>query len=271
MMPSSEDLEEFHDRIKRLDSALARLKGAEVSRAETVTELATVAKEWLRMAPQLKSGADGYLSSLEQYDSAMSEVLASTKQRSRATAYRTRLKPFTEGFLDSVVVPLMRFEGAPGQVASRQISAQLAGPLLPEEVPYIDEAARCSSVHCHRAAIVLLWAAGIARLHTRIQSLGFSAFNAAAAAAAAKKGPPYNRLTKNLSIQSLAELQRSRDFDVLAVGLELWSLDLQTFEELERLLGIRNSAAHPGMFQPGALDVLQFATKLRTHLFETIK
>jgi hypothetical protein len=201
----------------------------------------------------------------------MGEVLASTKQRSRASAYRQRLRPFVVGFLDAVVIPLMRFEGSPGQVAARRISSALEDLLRPEEVPYIEEAARCSSVHCHRGAIVLLWAAAIARLHTSIQSIGFAAFNTAATAASAKKGPPYNRITKGLAVQSLAELQRTRDFDIIAVGVELWSLDLQTFEELDRLLGTRNSAAHPGMFQPGALDVQQFAEKLRRNLFERIR
>lgn len=270
-MPSSEDLEAFHDRVNQLDSALSKLGGAEVSRSETTGALAAVAKEWLRISPQLKTTAEGFLPSLDPYDSAMSAVLAGTKQRSRASAYRTRLRPFWDGFLEAVVIPLMRFEGSPGQVSARQIAAILLDTLQPDEKPYIEEAARCSSVHCHRAAIVLLWAAGVARMHTVVQSAGFSAFNSAAATATAKKGAPYNRITKGLSIQSLAELQRARDFDIIAVGLELWALDLQTFEELERLLGTRNSAAHPGMFQPGALDVQQFATKLRKHVFERIK
>jgi hypothetical protein len=236
-----------------------------------VQELAAAAKEWHRLSPALKTGAEGFIPPLDGYDQTMSEVLAATKQRSRATAYRKKLAPFAEGFLEAIVVPVMRFEGSPGQVAARQIEGVLSDLVKPEELVYVQEAARCSSVHCQRAALVLLWAAAMGHFHTKIQAAGFSSFNAAAATAGAKKGTPYNRITKNLNIQSLPELQKTRDFDVIAVGMDLWSYDMQAFEELDRLLGVRNSAAHPGMFHPGALDVRQFAEKLRRYVFELIK
>jgi hypothetical protein len=144
----------------------------------------------------------------------MTELLQSTKQRTRASSYRTKLKPFLDGLIDNVVVPLIRFEGSPGQVAERMLEAIFLDFTEADEYPYIQEAARCSSVHCHRAAIVLFWAAAIGRMHTSIQNKGFAAFNAAATAASAKKGSPYNRITKGLTIQSLPELQRTRDFDI---------------------------------------------------------
>jgi hypothetical protein len=52
--------------------------------------------------------------------------------------------------------------------------------------------------------------------------------------------------------------------------MELWKYDLQVFEELDRLLGIRNSAAHPGMLKPTALDVQQYASKLGTYIFSVV-
>ena len=47
--------------------------------------------------------------------------------------------------------------------------------------------------------------------------------------------------------------------------------DLQAFQDLERLLGIRNNAAHPGTATPGRLDVQHFANKLAERVFATIK
>jgi len=72
-------------------------------------------------------------------------------------------------------------------------------------------------------------------------------------------------------ITSLPELQQLRDFDLLVVGMELWRYDLQAFQDLERLLGVRNGAAHPGTATPGILDVEHFATKLAQRVFSTIK
>lgn len=270
MTPTSESLEEFHDRIKSLDGALSKLNNTEV-RGDLVAELARAAKDWLRVAPELKNTAEGYLPSLDKYDLAMTGVLTATKLRSRTTAYRPKLQPFVVGFLDAIVVPLIRFEGSPSQSAARQLEGLFASSVTAEELPYILEAARCSSVHCHRAAIILLWAAGIARLHSRVGVAGFAAFNAAADVIGLKKGQPFIKMARGLVVNSVGELQRSRDVDVLLVGMELWKYDLQAYEELERLLSLRNSAAHPGMFQPGSLDVRQFAEKLKRYVFELVR
>jgi hypothetical protein len=272
MSISSELLEDFGDRAKAVDAGLAKLGNVEVTKSETVSTMAALAKEWLRFSNELRNLADGYVPSLDHYDLAMSELLQATKVRTRATSYRKKLAPFVDGFLEKVVVPLMRFEGSPSQAAARQIEAAFAGAVTTEELSYVQEAARCSSQHCHRAAIIMLWSAAVARLHNAIQSVGFAAFNAASASATAKKGPPYNRLTKGgITIASLAELQRARESDVLITGLELWAYDLQVYEEQDRLLGIRNSAAHPGMYSPVALDVRQFAEKVRRNVFDVVK
>lgn len=102
-----------------------------------------------------------------------------------------------------------------------------------------------------------------------LRTLKHNAYNAALGRVTPKKGFPYIKVS-NSPISSIPELQRSRDFDLLVVGMELWKYDLQVFEELDRLLGTRNSAAHPGMLKPLALDVQQFATKLRQYVFEIV-
>jgi hypothetical protein len=116
----------------------------------------------------------------------------------------------------------------------------------------------------------MLWAAGVARMHRAIVNRGFNAFNSAIDACITKKGAPFNKVKESAKVSSLPELQRSRDADILIVGLELFGYDLQTFQELDRLLGTRNDAAHPGQFQPNALDVQQFAQKLSLHVFQTV-
>lgn len=248
---------------------LSKHSAAEI-RSDMQAELAKVAKEWLRFSAGLKNGTDGFLPSLDQFDLAMSELFNSTKQRTRASTIRKKLVPFRDGFMDKVVIPLMRYEGSPAQVAARQLEFLFLDVVTPDEAQYVSEAARCSSLHCYRAAIIMLWAAAIARFHGEIQRIGFTAFNTAAATASAIKGSPYNRITKGLEVGSLGELQRGRDFDVIAVGMEIWKYDLQAFEELDRLLGQRNSAAHPGMFSPTSLDVRQFAEKVKRFVFDKI-
>jgi hypothetical protein len=200
----------------------------------------------------------------------MSDALNSTRQRTRASSYRTKIKRFVDTFYDDVIIPVIRFEGSPSQVAARQLQAVFDSVLTADEASYIEEASRCVGAHCNRAAIILLWAAGVARMHIAVQKVGFDAYNLASATASARKGAPYNRLQKGTTISSLPELQRGRDFDLLVVGMDLWSYDLQGFEELDRLLALRNSAAHPGMFQPSALEVQQYAQKVHRFVFQAV-
>ncbi len=268
MTPTSEDLEAFLDRVSRQLADLgANHNFARVDQSSSVAE---IARDWLRLSAALKEATEGLLPSVEQFDSTMADVLKATKRRTRTSVFRKLLEPLKSDLMDAVVVPLMRHEGSPAQAAARQLEGLFKGLVSAEEEQYISEAARCSAVRCQRAAIVMIWAAAIARFHAQIQNVGFAKYNSAAAATVKKKGNPFNRVTSSINVTSLAELQLGRDFDIIAVGLELWGYDSQTFDELHRCLNIRNSAAHPGSFEPTSLDVRQFGEKVKRYVFETV-
>jgi hypothetical protein len=169
-----------------------------------------------------------------------------------------------------VLVPLVRHEANPAQVAARFVEAAFDGAVTEDEAAYIAEAGQCVTVRSHRAAVIMLWAAGIARIHQSVMALGFDRFNRAVSVTAAKKGSPYSRFHKPPEIQSPPELQLVRDFDLLVVGMELWGYDMAVFDELHRLLGQRNGAAHPGGFRPDVYAVQNFAQNLRSYLFDCI-
>ncbi len=268
MNPTSEELEVFLERVSRAYADLGTNHSfARVEQSNTVAE---IARDWFRLSAALKETADGLLPSVEQFDAIMADVLKASKQRTRASGFRKLLGPVKSNLMDAVVVPLMRHEGSPAQAAARQLEGLFNGLVSIEESLYIAEAARCSAVRCQREAIVMLWAATIARFHADIQNVGFMTYNAAAAATVKKKGNPFNRVTNSVNVTSLADLQLGRDFDIIVIGMELWRYDSQTFDELNRCLNIRNSAAHPGSFEPTSLDVRQFAEKLKRHVFETV-
>jgi len=269
MIPSSDQLEAFLERLHTLDRELSNLKGAEVRKADTVTEIKAVSKDWLRFSEALRSVEALSQDNLNFVDVQLKGLLQSTNARTRSSAYRKKLVPVLSSFTDRIVIPVIRFEGSPSQVASRQMISEFAGKVSLDEQNYIEEAARCLANRCNRAAIILLWAAAMARLHGAIEKLGFNTYNAALDQVTQKKGNPFNKVFKT-TVASLPELQRCRDFDLLVVGMELWKYDLQVFEELDRLLGIRNSAAHPGMLRPSALDVQQYASKVGAYVFGVV-
>lgn len=269
MTPSSEQLESFLERLRALDRELAVLKGAEVRKAELLSTIKSIAKEWLRLSEGLRASEALLQDSLGPIDSNLKQILESTNARTRSSAYRGKLVPVIASFTDKVVVPVIRHEGSPAQVASRQLLSEFVGKVSADEQSYLEEAARCLSSRCNRAAIILLWAAAMSRFHSAIEKIGFNAYNMALDQTTQKKGNPFSRVSK-INISSLPELQRARDFDLLVVGMEVWKYDLQVFEELDRLLGIRNNAAHPGMLRPSALDVQQYASKVGMYVFSVV-
>lgn len=270
MLPPSDALEAFHARAKKAASDLKKLAGAEVTAPALKTELAAIAREWLKLSPAIRHASICKPDRLDAYDKDMQEMLASTTTRARASALRAKVVGFVEDGIDDVIVPLITHEGSPRQVAARQIQGAFANIVSPDEAAYIEEAARCVTVLAFRAALIMLWAAAIARIHAAIEKRGWSAYNAAVDATKVKAGNPFSRIKDNAKVSSHPELQKSRDADILIVGMELFGYDLQIYQELDRLLGTRNDAAHPGQAQPGALDVQQFANKLADFVFQRI-
>jgi hypothetical protein len=269
MIPSSDQLEAFLDRIQALDKELAKLRNAEVRKAETIAEVRSMSKDWLKFSESLRSTGAVPQENLEFVDDLLEKALQSTDVRTRSSSYRKNLGPVVSQFTDRIIIPIIRYEGSPSQVASRELLREFTGKVSADEQAYLDEAARCLASKCPRAAIIMIWAATVARMHGAIEKVGFNAYNVGLDHATQKKGHPFNKVSK-ATISSLPELQKSRDYDLIVVGMELWKYDLQVFEELERLLGVRNGAAHPGMLKPTALDVQQYALKVNACVFEKI-
>ena len=134
MTPSSDQLETFLERLHDLDHELSKLKGAEVRRAETITEVKAVSKDWLRFSEALRSVQALPHENLNFVDAYLKELLLSTNARTRSSAYRKKLGPVLSSFTDRVVVPIIRFEGSPSQVASRQLISEFTGKVSAEEL-----------------------------------------------------------------------------------------------------------------------------------------
>lgn len=269
MLPRSDDLEALVERSKQLHKKVRKLGSAEISKANIKNQAAEIAREWIRHSQSLRQAGVCDATRLESYDQAMQQMLGRVGARVRASALRKDLDVLVDGAVDDIIVPLIKHEGSPRQVAARQLLATFQG-LSADESAYIDEASRCVTVQCHRAAIIMLWAAAIARMHAAIGVQGFAVFNSAVDSTIARKGSPFNKIKESAKVSSVAELQRSRDADIVLVGIELFHYDLQVYQELDRLLGTRNDAAHPGMAEPGALDVQQFANKVNNYVFQLV-
>src|ERR1051325_9778943 len=116
-MPSSEQLEAFLQKLRDIDRDLAKLKDSEVRKAETLGEIKVVAKQWLMFSEGLRSVETILEKSLNHVDAQMKEMLQGADSRTRASTFRKKLKPALDSFMDGIIIPVIRHEGSPAQVA----------------------------------------------------------------------------------------------------------------------------------------------------------
>ena len=116
-----------------------------------------------------------------------------------------------------------------------------------DEGEYLDEAQRCLTVNGLRACVVLGWCATIARMHKKIEELGYERFSQATVEMAGKTTGRFKFFTKRFSIQSRSELQTVFDTDLLWVLEYLELIDNNQHQRLRHCFEFRNNSAHPGL------------------------
>lgn len=119
--------------------------------------------------------------------------------------------------------------------------------LSSDEGEYLAEAQRCLEVNALRACIVLGWCAAIARIHTKIEELGYDKFNQATVDMSGKTTGRFKFFTKRFSIHSKSELQTVFDTDLLWVLEYLQLIDNNQHQRLRHCFEFRNNSAHPGL------------------------
>ena len=116
-----------------------------------------------------------------------------------------------------------------------------------DEGDFLDEAQRCLSVEALRGCIVLGWCATISRIHHKIEEIGFAAFNKATEEMAAKTVGRFKPYNKKFSVESLSELQRVFDTELLWILEYLTLIDSNQHQRLRHCFDLRNHSAHPGL------------------------
>jgi hypothetical protein len=116
-----------------------------------------------------------------------------------------------------------------------------------DEGDYLDEAQRCLSVEALRGCIVLGWCATISRIHQKIEQVGFPVFNKATEEMSAKTIGRFKPYNKKFSIDSVSELQRVFDTELLWVLEYLGLIDSNQHQRLRHCFDLRNHSAHPGL------------------------
>lgn len=119
--------------------------------------------------------------------------------------------------------------------------------LSTDEGEYLAEAQRCLDADALRGCIVLGWCATIARIQAKLAEIGYGKFSNATASMAAKTTGRFKFFKKKYDVESMSELQRVFDTELLWVLEFLELIDGNQHERLRYCFEFRNNSAHPGL------------------------
>jgi hypothetical protein len=139
------------------------------------------------------------------------------------------------------------------------------------EGDYLDEAQRCLSVEALRGCIVLGWCATIARIHEKIEQIGFSKFSKATEEMAAKTTGRFKPYNKKFAVESLSEFQRIFDTELLWVLEYLELIDGNQHQRLRHCFDMRNHSAHPGLAPISGENLYSFFSDITKFVLKSPK
>lgn len=171
-------------------------------------------------------------------------LLAMTRGQPMKAVYLKALSDISGPYVPDIVhqIEIGSFTSATGL----SIAPYIDGLPL-DEGDYLDEAQRCLGAQALRGCIVLGWCATVARIHSKIEDIGFDKFSTATQEMAAKTTGRFKPYKKPYTVESLSELQRIFDTDLLFILEYLQLIDSNQHARLRHYFDMRNHSAHPGL------------------------
>jgi hypothetical protein len=204
---------------------------------------AAAARRWFDIVRPALERAVFPSDAIAGYSARFEALLAMTRGQPMKAAYLKAVSDISAPYVSDIVHHIEI--GSFTSVSGLSIAPYIEG--LPiDEGDYLDEAQRCLSAQGLRACIVLGWCATVARIHRKIEEIGFDKFSKATEEMKAKTTGRFKPFTKTYSIESLSELQRIFDTDILFILEYLQLIDSNQHARLRHCFDMRNHSAHPG-------------------------
>ena len=147
-----------------------------------------------------------------------------------------------------------------------------ASSSIPEEQSYLEEALKCLSTDCLRATVVLFWNATMHRIHKKIESLTFKAFDDALLNVAKSNIFKWFKEYKPKDCKNIEEFKSCVKDTEAIMSLSPSGLKLLPLTNCEQMLGsflmLRDHCAHPTTSETNHKEVLYTLEFLLTRILE---
>lgn len=227
--------------IDQLKRSISRADGDRVAKAALKSAAHAVASRWFDEVKPALDGADNEV--ISAFSKSFENLLQLTRTRALKATYVNLIQSISAAYEQQLIhaAEIGSFVVGPALSIAPYVAA-----LPTEEGTYLDEAQRCLSVNALKGCIVLGWCATIARIHEQIAKIGYDKFSNATVEMTARDYGRYKPFKKKMMIDSLSELQRVFDTDVLWVLEFLELIDSNQHQRLRTCFELRNHCAHPG-------------------------
>jgi hypothetical protein len=226
-----------------LGRAVSAVRTRQVEKSDVKLAAHALARRWFDEIKPLLDTAQAPAETTSGFSALFENLLKTSRIRATKSTYAGLISQLVPKYENELIHAAEI--GAFNSVASLSIAPYLEG-LPTDEGDYLDEAQRCLSVKALKGCIVLGWCATISRIHSRIAQIGYDRFSSATEEMAEKNYGRFKPFKKKHKVDSLSELQRIFDTDILWVLEYLELIDGNQHQRLRFCFELRNNSAHPG-------------------------
>lgn len=265
-----DELERFIADLSVYRQEINKSKGTYLTNTQILYRGKSLARQWLskfsNALRERKTLADEIINN---YDAEFEYLFELSSKRNRLTSFKKTLKKVLKNIQKDVLIPLIKSQSlsAPGSLS--KIISKLLIHVSPEEQDYLKEAIRAMNKPCEclRASIVMAWAAGMDRIHKKIEKLSFAYFNKSCAQVKKLKTRLYRHFRKEIKVSNIGELREVSDRDVLLIITHMGLIDPNQRKILGGLLDTRNTCGHPGAYFIDEIGLANFLNNLDKIIF----
>ncbi|RZK04206.1 MAG: hypothetical protein EOO46_17135 [Flavobacterium sp.] len=253
---TEEKAKEILDRLKILRSLLNKHTSEFIGKKDVLNSAENIGKTWFHSLKPNLSSYNIDASIISKYDACFNQLLKLSRGNNRTLSFKSCVKEILSKYQEEILLLIQTTSADVGN--DTQLQELIARVSNPEESQYLSEAIKCLTSGFKRAAVVLGWCACIYKIHLKIESLGFPAFNAMSNNLASQTHGRFKRFNKKYNIGSASELREVFDNDILWIIEGLGLIDLNEHTRLKGCFDMRNHSAHPGNAPITKFNIMSF-------------
>jgi hypothetical protein len=229
--------------ISQLNKSIARYPGAQIQKSDIKASAHAIAQKWFDEIKSALTNAQAPADSIQFFSLQFEQLMQVARTRASKKTYLGIVATIAHRYQKELI---HEAEIGSFKIGSALSIAPYIDGLSANEGDYLDEAQRCLSVSALKGCIVLGWCATIARIHDKIESIGYDKFSTATEEMSAKAFGRYKFFKKKEKIETRSELQQVFDTNLLWVLEYLELIDNNEHQRLRHCFDLRNNCAHPG-------------------------